>query len=108
MMMHRRQVVPFLVLAAFLFVLAAGCAGTRSGSDVPDDPVLIRKELVEIERDMQNTEEMIKGSKAQLQMDDSQELRDEIRSLEMSLIHLESQKRALEERLTELEATEKP
>jgi septal ring factor EnvC (AmiA/AmiB activator) len=70
------------------------------------DSGLIRKELVEIEMDMKNTEEMIKGSKAQLQMEDNQQLRDEIRSLEMNLIHLESQKRALEERLQELETTE--
>lgn len=102
-MLHRRQVVPIVLLAAFLFLLVAGCAGTKAGGDMPDDPVLIRKELVDIQRDMSNTEEMIKGSKAQLQMDDSQQLRDEIRSLEMNLIHLESQKRALEERLVELE-----
>ncbi len=104
--MHRRQFVQLLVLTAFVSLLAVGCAGTQAGGDVPDDPALIRKELVEIDLDMKNTEEMIKGSKAQLQMDDNQQLRDEIRSLEMDLIHLESQKRALEERLQELETAE--
>jgi hypothetical protein len=70
-----------------------------------DDPVLIERELLEISNDMQNTEEMIKGSRAQLQYEDSQDLRDSIRQLEMRLLGLESQKRALEERLTELETS---
>jgi septal ring factor EnvC (AmiA/AmiB activator) len=107
-MTKSRMLVPALLLAVFGLAMFAGCAGTRSSDNIPDDPVLIQKQLVDIKHDIANTEEMIKGSKAQLQMDDSQELRDEIRSLEMNLIHLESQKRALEERLAELEAAAKP
>jgi septal ring factor EnvC (AmiA/AmiB activator) len=105
-MRHLARVAIAALLLAFAWLLFAGCAGTRStNEDIPDDPVLIQKELVEIRQDMRNTEEMIKGTKAQLQIDDNQAIRDEIRSLEMHLIHLESQKRALEERLAEIDAS---
>ncbi|MBD3348519.1 MAG: hypothetical protein GF400_04910 [Candidatus Eisenbacteria bacterium] len=103
-MRYPARVFAIAVLVAVSCAVVSGCAGSRGGGDIPDDPVLIRKELVEIERQIQNTEEILKGSKAQLQMDETQELREEIRSLEMDLIHLESQQRALEERLEELKA----
>ncbi len=96
---RRTLFVPALLVLALL--LQSGCAGT-GGIGVPDDPGLIRKELVEISQDIGNTEEMLKGSRAQLQMDDGQELRSSIRTLEMELQKLQSQKAALEERLTEL------
>jgi uncharacterized protein YhaN len=101
--MRRRSVRTFAVVAVLAAVLLSGCAGTRSQT-LPDDPRLIRNEIEEIGLDMRNTEEMLKGSRAQLQIEDSQELRNEIRRLEMELYELESQKRALEERLAELEA----
>ena len=99
------RVVPVILLMALGLALAAGCAGTRGTRDLPDNPVLIQKELVEIEQDMGNVGEMIKGTKAQLQFEDGQNLRENLRALEMELIHLESQKRALEERLAEIEAS---
>ncbi len=102
-MRRRVGAVLMLLLGILGLVLAAGCAGTMS-EETTNDPELIYKELTEIDVDMRNTEELIKGSKAQLQIDDSLELRSEIRTLEMNLIHLDSRKRALEERLAELAA----
>ncbi|MFH1501532.1 MAG: hypothetical protein ABIG03_00660 [Candidatus Eisenbacteria bacterium] len=104
-MRRRNRALPVVVLAALALALVSGCAGTRSNGGLPSDPNLIQREIVEISQDMQNTEEMIKGSKAQLQVEDNQALRDDLRTLEMRLIHLESQKRALEERLAEIEAS---
>lgn len=102
-MRRRFGAVLMLLLGVLGLVFAAGCAGTMS-EEISSDPELIRKEITEIDIEMRNTEELIKGSKAQLQIDDSQDLRGEIRTLEMNLIHLESRKRALEERLAELAA----
>ena len=107
-MTGRTRAVPMVLLAVFALSLIAGCAGTTGSREMSDDPNLIEKELLEIDNDMQNTEEMIKGSKAQLQYEDSQVLRDNLRQLEMRLIHLESQKRALEQRLAELAASGTP
>jgi hypothetical protein len=104
-MTSRSRAVPLVALVALSLALVAGCAGTRSTGELSDDPVLIQKELVEIEQDMLNVEELIKGTKAQLQYEDSQGLRDDLRQLEMDLIHLESQQRALNERLAEIEAS---
>ena len=104
-MRYQARGVTVALLVAFAGLLFAGCAGTRTtAGDIPDDPVLIQKELIEIDNDIRNTEEMIKGSKAQLQIDDNTAIREDIRELEMHLIHLESQKRALEERLAEIKA----
>jgi cell division protein FtsB len=47
---------------------------------------------------------MLKGSRAQLQVDDSQDLRDEIRRYEAEIGQLKSRRTALEQRLRELEA----
>jgi len=96
-------VVPLLLVVALGLPSLLGCAGTR-GEEIPDDPVMIQKELAEIEVDIANAEEMLKGSKAQLQIEDNQDLRNEIRSIEMDLYHLKARKRALEERLDELAA----
>jgi type IV pilus biogenesis protein CpaD/CtpE len=95
--------VPLLVVAAACVLLMQGCAGTGQGSNIPDDPRMIRNELAEIENEIVNTEEMLKASRAELQIDDSMIIREEIREHEMNLIHLESRKKALEERLRELE-----
>jgi len=84
-------------------LLLGGCAG-KDNSNLVDDPRLVYKELYEIDTDIANTQEMLKGTKAQQQIDDSAELRDEIRRLEMELYELEAQKAALHERLDELEA----
>lgn len=105
--MYLTRAVPMVLLAVLGLLLVAGCAGTGGAGELPDDPTLIHKELEEIALDMQNTREMLKGSKAQLQIEDNQMLRDDIHSLEMNLIHLESQQRALEERLAEIEASGK-
>ena len=100
--MKRRIVAVLAILLAVLpLVLACRCAGTRS-EEVSSDPVLIQKEITQIDMEIQNTEELIKGTKAEIQVEDSQALREELRSLEMELIYLESRKRALEERLSEL------
>lgn len=102
-MRRRVGAVLMLLLGVLGLVFATGCAGTMT-EETTNDPELIHKEIIEIGVEMRNTEELIKGSKAQLQIDDSQDLRGEIRTLEMNLIHLESRKRALEERLAELAA----
>lgn len=93
-----------LVLAVGCTLLAQGCAGTGQGSSIPNDPRMIRNEIAEIDNEITNTHEMLKASRAELQIDDSTLIRDQIREHEMNLIHLESRKRALEQRLAELEA----
>ena len=93
-----------LVLVAACTPLIEGCAGTGQGLATPDNPLLIRNEIAEIDNDIMNTQEMLKGSRAELQIDDSTLIRQQIREHEVSLIHLESRKRALEQRLREIEA----
>lgn len=93
-----------LVLVAACTLLIGGCAGTGQGLAIPDNPLLIRNEIAEIDNDITNTQEMLKGSRAELQIDDSTLIRQRIREHEVNLIHLESRKRALEQRLREIEA----
>lgn len=92
-----------LLFVALGLLCLTGCAGTRS-QEFPNDPVIIRHQLEDINSDILNAKELLKGSKAELQIEDSQDLRNEIRSLEMELYQLESQKAALEQRLRELAA----
>lgn len=92
-----------LVLALLAVSLLLGCAATKT-KDMPGDPKLIRDELSEIQNEIANTEEMLKGSRAQLQVDDSQDLRGEISALEAELGQLKSRRVALEQRLKELGA----
>ena len=66
-MKRRTCAVSMVLLAAFALALVGGCAGTTGSRELSDDPVLIQKELAEISNDIGNTEEMIKGSRAQLQ-----------------------------------------
>jgi hypothetical protein len=107
--MRRVQVTAVsLVLVVAFALLLQGCAGTGRGLAIPDDPALIRNEIAEIDNDIANTQEMLKGARAELQIDDSTIIRDQIREHEMNLIHLESRKRALEERLADLEGTGAP
>jgi hypothetical protein len=94
-----------LVLAIAALTVVLGCAATKP-QDLPGDPKLIRDELSEIQNEIANTEEMIKGDRAQLQVDDSQDLRGEIIGLEAELGHLKARRTALEQRLKELGATE--
>ena len=102
--MKRRAVASMAILLSVLpLALSCGCAGTRS-EEVSSDPVLIGKEIVQLDMDIANTRELIKGTKAEIQVEDSQTLREQLRSLETELIYLESRKRALEERLAELES----
>lgn len=103
--MRRYKTTAVVVLFALFAVLAAGCAATNSSGNVPDDPQSIRNELEEIRSDINNTQEWLKGSKAELQIEDSQDLRNEIRKLEMDLYELRARERALNERLQELGAT---
>jgi septal ring factor EnvC (AmiA/AmiB activator) len=100
--MKRAESIP-LLLGLLAAVVLVGCAGTQGGGDVPNDPALIKKEISQIDDDILNAEEMLKGSKAELQVQDSQTLRNEIRSLEARIGQLRSQKKALEARLRELE-----
>ena len=93
-----------LVLAIAALTVVLGCASTKP-QDLPGDPKLIRDELSEIQNEIANTEEMIKGDRAQLQVDDSQDLRTEIIGLEAELGHLKARRTALEQRLKELGAT---
>lgn len=100
-----KRTTALMLLFAFVAAFSAGCASTSTGGgEVPDDPRLIHNELEEIRNDISNTEEWIKGSKSELQIEDSQDLRNEIRRLEMELYELRSREKALEERLLELEA----
>jgi hypothetical protein len=102
-MRRRIRAVLMLFLAVLSLAFAAGCAGTM-GAETSNDPDLIRKEIVDIEMEIGNTEELLKGNKAQLQIESDQNLLNDIRTLEMNLMYLESRKRALEERLAELAA----
>ena len=92
-----------LMLALAALSMLIGCAATKT-EDLPGDPKLIRDELSEIENEIANTEEMIKGNRAQLQVDDSQDLRNQTTALEAELGHLRGRRTALEQRLKELEA----
>lgn len=106
--MKRVESLPLLLLGLFVVVVLAGCAGTQGGGDVTGDPTLIKKEIRQIDDDILNAEEMLKGSKAELQVQDSNTLRDEIRSLEARISQLRSQKKALETRLLEIEKPARP
>ncbi|MBN2564982.1 MAG: hypothetical protein JXB46_04660 [Candidatus Eisenbacteria bacterium] len=81
-----------------------GCAGTQAVTTASENPDLIRKEIVELDNDILNTEEMYKASLTELQMEESIDLRREVNRLWVELEHLKSQKAALEKRLAELEA----
>ena len=94
-----------LSLAAVLLI-GAGCAATSGGSSVPDDPDLIRKEIVDINYEIRNLEEMYKASLTEMQMEEDGDLRREVNEMWMDLEHLRSRKAALEERLAELEAAQ--
>ena len=102
--MKRHKTTALVLLFALFVALAVGCAATNSGGNTSDDPRSIHNELEEIRSDINNTQEWLKGSKAELQIEDSQDLRNEIRRLEMDLYELRARERALEERLQELEA----
>lgn len=94
-----------VLIVAVCLPYLAGCAGAGGGgrgSEIPNDPKLICDELREIRNDIANVEELVKGTKAQLNLKEDPNLRSELRSLEMELYHLQSQERALEERRTEL------
>jgi hypothetical protein len=107
--MRRVQAAALILLLASACVLVVqGCAGTGKTLAVPDDPVLIRSEIADITTEITNTEEMLKASRAELQIDDSSIIRSQIREHETNLIHLESRKRALEQRLAEIEAGKRP
>ena len=91
-------------LGVMIALLFAGCAGQQVEQGTQDDPHFIRKEIGDIEGDISNVEELIKGYKAELNQKESAELRTEIRTLEMQLYELRAQKASLEERLLEIEA----
>jgi outer membrane murein-binding lipoprotein Lpp len=101
-----RAVVVFLLVAACI-VAGSGCAGTRSTHELSSDPVMIKKDIAELEMDIRNTEEMYKASLTELQMEEDATLRREVNDLWIELEYLRSQKAALEERLAELEAKDK-
>jgi hypothetical protein len=93
-----------LLLASACVLVVQGCAGTGNTLTIPDDPVLIRNEIADINTEITNTEEMLKASRAELQIDDSSIIRTQIREHETNLIYLRSRKKALEQRLAEIEA----
>jgi hypothetical protein len=108
-MFRRVGAVAAFLLTAVCIVALSGCAGTGgSGSDeLGNDPVLLKKEIAEIENDILNAEEMYKAKLTELQMEEDADMRREVNRLWIELEHLRSRKAALEERLAELEAAER-
>ncbi|MBD3368335.1 MAG: hypothetical protein GF405_09240 [Candidatus Eisenbacteria bacterium] len=96
-----------VVLVALCLPLVAGCAATAGGAneEVPSDPKILCDELAEIRNDIANVEELIKGTKAEMNMKEDPNLRSQLRSLEMELYHLRGRERALEEARIEIGAT---
>ena len=90
-----------LVLAvAICLPFVVGCAGMGGGGgsgEVPSDPKILCNELREIRNDIDNVEELIKGTKAELNMKEDPNVRSQLRSFEMELYHLRGRERALEE-----------
>lgn len=102
--MIRGTVAASLLVAILAVSLLPGCAGTRAGGDKDTtDPMVIMHRLEAVEHEIANTEEYLKGSKAELQINDSQELRNQIRQYEMELYELQSRKATLEQQLRELQ-----
>jgi hypothetical protein len=96
------------LVVAFCLPLIAGCAGAGGGGrseQIPTDPTILCDELSEIRNDIGNVEELIKGTKAEMNMKEDPNLRSQLRSLEMELYHLRSRESALEERRIELGIT---
>ena len=102
-MTRRVATVAAFLLAAVCIIAASGCAGSK-GTEVPNSPELIRKEIAEIENDILNLEEMYKAKLTDLQMEENADSRREVNRMWIDLEHLRSRKAALEERLAELEA----
>lgn len=103
--MIRGTVAASLLVAILTVLILPGCAGTgRTYEGDTSDPMLIRHRLEDVEHKIANTEEYLKGSKAELQINDSQELRSQIRQYEMELYELQARKASLEEQLREIEA----
>jgi phosphotransacetylase len=106
--MIRVTVASSLLVAILTISLLSGCAGIGTSSEGDtSDPTVIMHRLETIEHDIANTEEYLKGSKAELQINDSQDLRNQIRQYEMELYELQARKAALEEELQEIQAEEK-
>jgi len=107
--MNRRTVATCLLVAMLAVLILPGCAGTRTAhGENASDPLLIRHRIEDIDHEIANTEEYLKGSKAELQINDSQELRNQIRQYEMELYELRARKASLQEQLRELEAEPEP
>jgi predicted nuclease with TOPRIM domain len=105
-MTRRAVTVAVFLLAAVCIIAVSGCAGT-TGSEVPNDPDLIRRDISDLDQDILNAEEMYKAGLTELQMEETSDLRREVNRLWIELEHLRSQKAALEQRLGELEAQKK-
>jgi hypothetical protein len=105
-MTRRAVTVAVFLLAAVCIIAVSGCAGT-TGSGVPNDPDLIRRDISDLDQDILNAEEMYKAGLTELQMEETSDLRREVNRLWIELEHLRSQKAALEQRLGELEAQKK-
>ena len=100
-------VVAFLLVGVSVAVIG-GCAGSGGSSEeIASDPVMLRREIVEIDNEILNMEEMYKASLTELQMEEDTDLRREVNRMWIELEHLRSQKTALEQRLAELEAEKK-
>ena len=81
----------------------AGCA-SQEGGNLPDDPEVMQRQIRDLDTDIANTQEMLKGALAERQVEDSMELREYIQGLEMELYQFESQRAALVERYRDLMA----
>ncbi len=96
-----------LVVASSL-LLFAGCASQEGGGNIPDDPDVMQRQIRDLDTDIANVEEMLKGALAERQVEDSAELRDYVQGLEMERYQLLSQRAALVERYRELTTQESP
>ncbi len=107
--MRRRTcaVLVMLVVASSL-LLFAGCASQESGGNIPDNPELMQRQIRDLDTDIANVEEMLKGALAERQIEDGAELRSRIQGLEMERYQLLSQRAALVERYRELTTQESP
>jgi outer membrane murein-binding lipoprotein Lpp len=107
-MRQRTCAVLVMLLVVSGLLLLVGCASQEGGGNIPDDPELVQRQIRDLDSDIANIEEMLKGALAERQIEDSMELRDQIQALEMEMYQLKSRRAALIERYRDLTEQESP